>query len=76
MNVQEFAALKKGDKIECLVNVMSIGEVVDIDKMGVHVRWGMAAAANAPTFFYSVNGTAWFHWTRIIEAIEPGGSAV
>lgn len=65
MNVQEFAALKVGDRIECPMNNMSAGEITAVEKMGVRVRWGMVATANAPTFFYSVQGTAWFHWSKV-----------
>ena len=72
MNVQEFAALKKGDIVENNMHGQTgNGEVVAVEQMGVRVRWGKDHPG-APTFFYSVNGTAWFHWTRVVEAIEPG----
>lgn len=66
MNLQQFQALRAGDKI---VNSMpglgkSEGEVVVSEPRGVRVRWG-EAAPNAPTFWYDVNGTAWFHWDRV-----------
>lgn len=65
MNLQEFAALKTGDKIE---NAMSVsqGEVTEVTQAGVRVRWGVAAQLGADvTFTYSVQSTAWFHWSKI-----------
>jgi hypothetical protein len=65
MNVKEFAALKQGDKVALAMNGQSgQGEVVSVDPMGVRVRWG-DNRPNAPTFFYSVNGTSWFHWSKV-----------
>ncbi len=58
MNLQEFAALKVGDKIENNMLGPAIGTVTDVTKSGVRVSWGGAQA-----FFYSVNTTAWMHWT-------------
>ena len=61
MNVQEFAALKVGDKIE---NAMShsTGEVTEVNAYGVRVAWGLSK-----TFcpLYTVNSTAWFHWSNV-----------
>lgn len=62
MDVREFAALKEGDVIEHPMGG-STGTVTAVEKMGVRVRWG-ESSPNAPTFFYSVQGTAWFHWSR------------
>lgn len=58
MNLQQFAALKPGDKIS---NPMgnSAGVVVSVSDSGVRVRWEPATM----DFFYSVNSTAWMHWT-------------
>jgi hypothetical protein len=68
MNLQEFAALKVGDKVD---NVMasSQGEVTEVNAHGVRVRWGMGRTGTI-TFNYTVQSTAWFHWDRVIEAIE------
>jgi hypothetical protein len=62
MNLQEFAALKKGDKIN---NGMasSQGEVTEVTAQGVRVRWGLHVGSI--TFMYSVNSTAWFHWSKV-----------
>jgi len=59
MNVQQFAALKVGDKIEN-VYTHSVAEVTEVTDKGVRVRWG--DVIGSPSFFYSVNSTAWFHW--------------
>ena len=64
MNLQEFAALKEGDVIENRTSgTVSIGTVTSVEKFGVRVRWG--DSPQAPTFFYSVQGTAWFHWSKV-----------
>ena len=74
MNVQEFAALRVDDVIR---NEMSgnNGVVVEVEPMGVRLRWG--GAQSGPTWFYSVQGTAWFHWTKIEPAVHlaPNESA-
>lgn len=63
MNLQEFAALKVGDKIENHMSHSS-GVVTEVSKTGVHVRWGVQAG-NIVTFHYSVHGTVWFHWSLV-----------
>jgi hypothetical protein len=73
MNLKEFAALKPGDKIENLMSGRSVGEVASIDEAGVRIRWGDGGPA-APAWFYGVNSTAWFHWTKI-EPDCPGQPA-
>ena len=64
MNLQQFAKLKPGDVI---ANSMSDsrGEIVTVDATGVRVRWigGGRQGGDAPTWHYSVQSTAWFHWT-------------
>jgi hypothetical protein len=63
MNVQEFAVLKAGDKIE---NPMSHsrGEVVEANAKGVAVRWFGVGMAGAGTIrHYSAQSTIWFHWS-------------
>jgi hypothetical protein len=69
MDVQEFSKLRVDDVIR---NEMSgsNGIVVAVESMGVRVRWGDAALAVpgiTPTFFYSVQGTAWFHWSKVAQ---------
>lgn len=61
MNLQEFAALKVGDQID---NPMSSsqGTVCSVEPSGVRIKWG-AGLGEAP-FFYSVNTTAWMHWSK------------
>lgn len=67
MNLQEFAALKAGDKIENHMS-QSQGEVTEVTKLGVRVRWGLTwpgIHGNASvTFQYTVQSTAWFHWSH------------
>lgn len=60
MNIQEFAALKPGDKID---NPMSgsNGTVSEVNDRGVFVRW---QHKDALAFFYPVNTTAWMHWRK------------
>jgi hypothetical protein len=69
MNVQEFAALKVGDKID---NAMSSsqGEVTEVNAQGVRVRWGLGNTG-AITFLYTVQSTAWFHWSKVEAPTEP-----
>lgn len=62
MNLAEFSALKVGDKIN---NAMSNSEgtVTKLLPSGIELRWGEAAAP--VVFTYTVNSTAWFHWSRV-----------
>ena len=66
MNVQEFSALKEGDKVRNYANGDGggTGEVVETTDSGVRVVWGNRHDRET-RFFYSVAGTAWFQWTRI-----------
>lgn len=61
MNMNEFAALKAGDKIANHMNA-STGEVVEATAAGVRVVWGGAEPVTGNRFFYSVQSTAWMHW--------------
>lgn len=65
MNINEFAALKVGDKIECPMNNVSgsVGEVAEVTDTGIRVVWG-SRHANETRFYYSVNSTAWMHWSQ------------
>lgn len=68
MNLKEFAALKVGDKISNdMQGSTSHGEVTSISDSGVRVVWGKRHNTETP-FFYSVNTTAWMHWTRLDTA--------
>jgi hypothetical protein len=60
MNVQEFAALKVGDKISNPMNG-STGHVTATNDSGVRVAWGVSPV----DFMYTVNSTAWMHWTAL-----------
>ena len=65
MNVQDFAALKVGDKIENHSHGgASVGEVVECLDKGIRVVWGPRHASET-RFFYSVVGTAWFEWNKV-----------
>lgn len=59
MNLQEFAALKVGDKI---VNGMTNSDatVAELKDNGVVLHWGN----NPMPFFYGAASTAWFHWEK------------
>lgn len=59
MNMQEFAALKVGDKIKNPMNG-SAGVVSGVTDSGIRVQWG----ASAVEFYYSANSTAWMHWSK------------
>ncbi len=61
MNIQEFSALKLGDKIENPATGPGSGEVVEVSDSGVRVVWG-ARGTHEHKFFYSVVGTAWMNW--------------
>jgi hypothetical protein len=62
MNIKEFAALKVGDKIDNPMNPGSTAEVVEATDSGIRIVWGRRHD-NETRFFYSVNSTAWMHWT-------------
>lgn len=64
MNIQEFAKLQKDNIIENVgVGGTSKGHVTKIDNNGVWVAWG---SPDALPFYYSGQGTAWFHWSRVV----------
>lgn len=67
MNLKEFAALKAGDKIENPMMPGSVAEVVETTDNGVRIRW----LGTETRFFYSVNSTAWMHWSKAEPAISP-----
>lgn len=61
MNLQEFAALKAGDKITSMFG--AAGTITEANDRGVRVCWGEIHANNV-TFFFGVNSTAWMHWSK------------
>lgn len=62
MNVQEFSKLKTGDKVfNGLTN--STGRVIKETAGGVYVAWGDSKDDQAR--YFSVQGTAWFHWSAV-----------
>lgn len=69
MNLQEFAALKVGDKVTNPMNNHCPGEVVEVTDSGVRLVWGPRAERET-RFFYSVNGTAWFHWSKGEDSLD------
>jgi len=66
MTLQEFAALKVGDKIENLMS-NSRGVVSEVTDSGVRVQWSrndqVTRIDDVMAFTYTVNSTAWMHWT-------------
>jgi hypothetical protein len=60
MNIQQFAALKVGDKVDNPMNG-SRGEVTKVQERGVSVAWG----GNALDFYYPVEGNTWLHWELV-----------
>lgn len=67
MNLQEFAALVTGDKVENVGTRSGVGEVVETTAKGVRVVWG-PVSGNATRFFYPVNSTAWMQWSKVEPA--------
>lgn len=62
MNLEEFAALEIGDKIDNPMS-QSSGTVTERTQDGVRVRWGEGTPGRNVLFTYTVNSTAWMHWT-------------
>lgn len=63
MTLQEFAALKAGDKIENhMAGAVSVGTVKETTPSGLWLTW--AGGDLGVPFFYSVNSTSWFHWSK------------
>lgn len=62
MNLQEFNALKVGDKIDNPATG-SKGEVVETSASGVRVVWG-PRGENERKFFYAGLTTAWMQWDK------------
>lgn len=76
MNIQEFAALKEGDTVENVVfggGTASRGEVASVEPGGVRVVWG-PRHPHETRFFYSVNSTAWMHWTQPATVAQHASS--
>jgi len=66
MTLQEFAALKVGDKIENhAIGGTGHGEIVETTPSGVRVVWGPRHDRETK-FFYSVVGTAWMQWSKVL----------
>jgi len=58
MNVQEFAKLKAGDRVESMNG--GVGTITETTGTGIRVCWGEPGST---TFAFSINSTAWMHWT-------------
>lgn len=71
MNTKEFAALKVGDIVTNPMMPGSTAEVVETTDKGVHIRW----VGSQTRFFYSVNSTAWMHWSEVekIDEVHVAG---
>lgn len=70
MNLQEFAALKVGDTV---INgtTFSEGDVTEVTPSGIRLQWRPkeSRTSTGTTFFYSVNSTAWFHWSKADDVV-------
>jgi hypothetical protein len=65
VKLQEFSALKIGDKIENPADGgFSQGEIVETTPSGVRVVWG-PRHDHEMKFFYSVLSTAWMSWSKV-----------
>lgn len=69
MNINEFAALQVGDRVENPMS-KSAGEVTEVIKRsgafaGVRVRWGDGTPRHDVSFTYTVDMTTWFHWSKV-----------
>lgn len=71
MNLQQFSALKPGDKI---VNGMngSRGEIASATDRGVNVRW----RGTGVDYFFSVMSTAWMHWSKEDAGAPEAGTSL
>lgn len=72
MNINEFSELKAGDRVR---NDMthSDGTVTELLKDGVRVQWGAKdSTRSVVTFAYTVNSTAWYHWSTPDENKAEG----
>lgn len=66
MNLQDFAALKPGDRIEGMNG--SKGEIVGLEDNGVQLRWD----GSSHVFTFVAQSTAWMHWRKIgVEGVTP-----
>lgn len=71
MNLQEFAALCVGDKVENhSLSGSGTGEVVQVTEKGVRVVWGPRNDRETQ-FFYAVMGTQWFNWSKVEPEASP-----
>jgi hypothetical protein len=66
MNMQEFATLKVGDKIDNPMVPKSRGEVSSVTSAGVKIRWDTSML----DWLYTVQSTAWMHWSKAVEDDE------
>ncbi len=60
MNLQQFASLKVGDKVENKFT-RCVAEITEVRNDGVRASW----YAGTPSFFYSVSSTTWLHWSKV-----------
>lgn len=65
MNIQEFGALKVGDKICNPMLNNSVGVVSAILNYGVKVQW----PPSTTEFEVPVNSTTWMHWNKV-DAVQ------
>lgn len=66
MTLDEFKALKPGDKITGnMYGSSGVGIVTSASAAGAGaaVQWGGAG----PSFFVSVHSTVWMHWSKVDE---------
>ncbi len=68
MNIEQFAKLKVGDKVQNLALGSGVGEVVKVAEGGITVRW----PPSEREFYYSVQGTAWFQWSVVDPVVDAG----
>ena len=73
MTLEQFAALKPGDKIENLA-ASCTGEVSRLDGKGVWIVWGQRGPAERP-FFYDVQGTHYFQWNLVNDGTRGQSDA-
>jgi hypothetical protein len=64
MNVDEFSALKVGDKVQNGMLMNEPGTVCERTPHSVKIKWGN----NNTPYTYLIVGTAWFHWVKVEDA--------
>ena len=69
MNINEFLALKDGDRIEGMTGTKGTVREITHDRRGIQdgvmLEWDGPAGATPQLWHFTKHMTAWMHWTKL-----------